>query len=51
MAKPIEPTPVIKGEDAKRFDEVLAQEERQPNQKRINFIKKSIEVYRKIINK
>ena len=45
MAKPIEPTPVIRGEDAERFYELLAKEERQPDQKRIEFIKKSINVF------
>jgi hypothetical protein len=45
MAKPIEPTPVLKGEDAERFYEMLDKEERQPDQKRIEFIKKSISVF------
>lgn len=51
MAKPIEPTPILRGEDAKRFDEVLAQEERKPNKKRIDFIKESIEVFKKVAGK
>jgi len=51
MSKPIKPTPILRGEDAKIFDEVLAQEERKPNQKRIDFIKESIEIYKKVSGK
>jgi len=48
MASPITPTPILKGADAKRFYEVLEKEERQPDQKRIEFIKRSIKVFRAV---
>jgi len=47
MARPIEPTPILKGEDAKRFYEDLDQAESKPSLKKAKFIKECIELYRK----
>ena len=42
MAKPIRATPTLRGEDAIRFIKNMIKEERTPNQKRIEFIKKAL---------
>ena len=38
MAKPIEPTPILSGEDARRFVRLTLEEEKHPNPKRIKFL-------------
>lgn len=38
MAKPIQPTPNLTGEDAKRFLENMIKEQESPSQARVNFI-------------
>ncbi len=51
MAKPIEPTPILKGEDVVEFYKQLEKEEKSPNPRRVEFIQKSQEVYNKIARK
>lgn len=41
MAKPIEPTPTLRGKDAIRFIQNMIKEEKNPNPKRIAFLKKA----------
>jgi hypothetical protein len=41
MAKPIEPTPIIGGEDAKRFIENMIAEQSHPDQKRVAVIREA----------
>ncbi|MDO8554266.1 MAG: hypothetical protein Q7S22_05640 [Candidatus Micrarchaeota archaeon] len=45
MAKPIESTPILKGEDAKRFYEETENAEVNPSFKKAQFIKECIELY------
>jgi len=45
MAKPIEPTPVLKGKDAERFVEDMLHPKYDP--KKEAFLRESIEVYKK----
>ncbi len=47
MAKPIEPTPILKGEDAKRFYEELDRAESSPSSKKAQFIKECVDIYMK----
>jgi len=48
MANPIEPTPILRGEDAERLLHRLREEEKSPDPKRTTNIKKAIEFYKKI---
>jgi len=41
MAKPIEPTPTLRGKDAIRFIENMIKEERNPNPRRIALLKRA----------
>jgi len=41
MAKPIRPTPTLRGEDARRFITNMIKEQKNPNPKRIAFLKKA----------
>ena len=41
MAKPIEPTPTLRGKDAIRFIQNMIREERNPNPKRIALLKRA----------
>jgi len=50
MAKPIEPTPILEGDDAKRFIQDLKREEENPSPERVKFLKKCIETYKKTRN-
>ena len=47
MAKPIEPTPILKGEDAKNFYEDLERADSSPSLKKAQFIKECIDLYMK----
>lgn len=47
MAKPIEPTPILKGEDATRFYKELESAELNPNPEKAKFIKECVELYQK----
>ncbi|MFH1247270.1 MAG: hypothetical protein V1644_02720 [Candidatus Micrarchaeota archaeon] len=47
MAKPIEPTPILKGEDAKRFYEELENAEANPSITKSQFVKECISLYQK----
>ena len=47
MAKPIEPTPILEGKDAKIFIENMLKEQSDPSKKRVDFIKKALEDSRK----
>ncbi len=47
MAKPIEPTPILKGEDAKKFYEELERAESSPSPKKAQFIKECVNLYLK----
>lgn len=51
VAKPIEPTPVLKGQDIVKFYEVMHKEEANPDPKRVELINKGLEVYGKISRK
>jgi hypothetical protein len=51
VAKPIEPTPVLEGEDIKRFYETMRKEESNPDPKRIELIAKGQDVFSKIARK
>lgn len=51
VAKPIEPTPVLKGEDIVRFYEAMHKEESNPDPKRIEIIKKGLNVFSTISKK
>ena len=46
MAKPIEPTPVIRGVDAKRIREDMRREETRPDPDRVAYLRHCKEVYR-----
>jgi hypothetical protein len=41
MAKPIRATPVLRGKDAKRFLEEMIKEEKNPDPRRIAFLKEA----------
>ena len=41
MAKPIEPTPTLRGKDAIRFIQNMIKEERNPNPRRIALLKRA----------
>ena len=43
MAKPIEPTPILRGEDARRFLENMHKEETNPDPKRLEVLRKARE--------
>jgi len=45
MAKPIEPTPVLKGEDAKEFLKLTFEAEKKPDQKRAKFLQECFLLY------
>jgi len=47
VAKSIEPTPILKGEDAKKFYEDLDRAESNPSSKKASFIKECIDIYLK----
>lgn len=47
MAKPIEPTPVIKGKDAKKIIEEMRREEKSPDPERVAYLRHCKDVYRK----
>ncbi len=44
MAKPIEATPTLEGEDAKRFIENMIKEETNPDPRRIAFIREALNI-------
>lgn len=50
MAKPIEATPTLRGADAVRFIKKMIKEERNPNPKRIAFIKKALNTKFHVVN-
>lgn len=41
MAKPIEPTPTLRGKDAIRFIQNMIKEERNPNPRRLALLKRA----------
>ena len=43
MAKPIEPTPILRGEDARRFLESMYKEQTNPDPKRLEVLRKARE--------
>ena len=47
MARPIEPTPIIYGEDARQIIEEAKHEEEHPDPKRIAFLRQCKEVARR----
>jgi hypothetical protein len=51
VAKPIEPTPVLEGEDIERFFETMRKEESSPDPKRLELIAQGRVVFSKIIRK
>lgn len=48
MAKPIAPTPVLGGEDARKFFEQLEKDDSVPNPEKVAFLKECREVYKKL---
>jgi len=52
MAKPIKPTPILRGKDALRFLKKIYREDKNPNPERIRFIqgalKKKFKVVRRV---
>ncbi|MEK6809915.1 MAG: hypothetical protein AABY40_04525 [Nanoarchaeota archaeon] len=44
MAKPIEPTPTLRGKDAIRFIQNMVKEEKNPSPERIKFIRESMKI-------
>lgn len=48
MAKPIENTPVLQGEDVRLFYEELDKEGRTPNKKRLSLLRESMDIYKKV---
>ncbi|MBI4981109.1 hypothetical protein HZC30_06150 [Candidatus Woesearchaeota archaeon] len=50
MAKPIRATPTLRGADAVRFVKNMIKEERNPNPKRVAFIKKALEMKFHVVN-
>jgi hypothetical protein len=51
MAKPIESTPVLKGDDIRKFYETMRKENSSPDPKRIELIIKGQDVFSKIARK
>ncbi len=49
MAKPIQPTPVLHGEDARLFLENMIAEQENPTPQRVAFIKEALSDSRKFI--
>ncbi len=49
MAKPIEPTPTLRGEDAIRFIQNMIKEERNPDPKRIAMLREAKKMKFKVI--
>ena len=47
MAKPIEPTPILKGEDAKEFLRLTLQEERKPSVEKAKFLRQCYQTFLK----
>ncbi len=47
MAKPIEPTPILKGEDAREFLRLTHEEERNPSMEKAKFLQKCYLTYLK----
>jgi len=47
MAKPIQPTPILEGEDAERFLRSMVKEQTNPDPKRVAIIKKALEDFKK----
>ncbi len=45
MAKPIAPTPILWGNDAKKFIENMIKEQREPSKIRIETIRKALAAY------
>lgn len=50
MAKPIRPTPTLRGEDARNFVKNMIKEEKSPNPQRVSFIKKALKTKFNVIN-
>lgn len=50
MAKPIRSTPTLRGEDAMRFVKNMIKEEKNPNPKRIAFIKMALNTKFNVVN-
>ena len=50
MAKPIMPTPTLRGKDAERFVRNMIKEQTNPDPKRIAFIKKALNTKFNVIN-
>ncbi len=50
MAKPIRATPTLRGQEAIKFVRNMIKEERNPNPKRIAFIKKALKTRFNVIN-
>ncbi len=50
MAKPIEPTPVLKGQDAEEFIRLTRQEEVSPSREKAQFLHKCYHTYLKFRN-
>ena len=51
VAKPIEPTPVLEGEDIRRFLETMRKEESNPDPRRLELIANAKSVFSRIIRK
>ncbi len=51
VAKPIEPTPMLRGEDVTKFYDVMRKEESHPDPKRVGLIEKGISIFSKIPKK
>lgn len=51
VAKPIQPTPILFGEDAKRFLETMAKEQETPSPARIAFIREALSDSKKYVKK
>ncbi len=50
MAKPIRPTPTLRGEDARRFIRDMIKEEKRPDPKRLKFIDESLKMKFEVVN-
>jgi hypothetical protein len=46
MAKPIEPTPILRGKDAERFFEAMEKEDISPNPVRLKAIREGMSFYK-----
>lgn len=51
MAKQIEPTPVLKGQDILKFYEAMHNEASNPDPRRIEIIRKGLDVFSRITKK